>query len=98
MTAPAQPIEQHTGARVALWRPPFLRSLPLRLSVLVICFLWTLPTLGLLVTSFRDPAADHDSPAGGRRCSTRSKPTSGRCRTTRRSSRATAWATRSSTA
>jgi alpha-glucoside transport system permease protein len=32
-----------------------MRSLPLRLSVLVICFLWTLPTLGLLVTSFRDP-------------------------------------------
>jgi alpha-glucoside transport system permease protein len=32
-----------------------MRSLPLRLSVLVICFLWTLPTLGLLVTSVRDP-------------------------------------------
>jgi alpha-glucoside transport system permease protein len=40
---------------VAAWRPAFMRSLPLRLSVLVICFLWTLPTLGLLVTSFRDP-------------------------------------------
>ena len=32
-----------------------MRSLPLRLSVLAICFLWTLPTLGLLVTSVRDP-------------------------------------------
>ena len=30
--------------------------MPLRLSVLVICFLWTVPTLGLLVTSVRDPA------------------------------------------
>ena len=32
-----------------------LESLPLRLSVLIICFLWTLPTAGLLVTSFRNP-------------------------------------------
>ncbi len=54
MTAPAQPIAQ-AQARVAPWRPAFLRSLPLRLSVLAICFLWTLPTLGLLVTSVRDP-------------------------------------------
>ncbi len=30
--------------------------MPLRLSVLIICFLWTVPTLGLLVTSVRDPA------------------------------------------
>jgi alpha-glucoside transport system permease protein len=55
MTAPAQPIEARQ-ARVAPWRPAFLRSVPLRLSVLAICFLWTLPTLGLLVTSVRDPA------------------------------------------
>ena len=54
MTAPAQPIERPVGACSA-WRPAFIRSLPLRLSVLVICFLWTLPTLGLLVTSVRDP-------------------------------------------
>ena len=33
-----------------------MRSLPLRLTVFAICFLWTLPTLGLLVTSVRDPA------------------------------------------
>jgi len=52
MTAPAQAKEV---AGVAAWRPAFMRSLPLRLSVLVICFLWTLPTLGLLVTSVRDP-------------------------------------------
>ena len=54
MTAPAQPIER-PAVREAAWRPAFIRSLPLRLSVLAICFLWTLPTLGLLVTSVRDP-------------------------------------------
>jgi alpha-glucoside transport system permease protein len=54
MTAPAQPIEV-PRARTGAWRPAFIRSLPLRLSVLFICFLWTLPTLGLLVTSVRDP-------------------------------------------
>ena len=54
MTAPAQPIEQ--PAVRAGWRPAFIRSLPLRLTVLVICALWTIPTLGLLVTSVRDPA------------------------------------------
>jgi alpha-glucoside transport system permease protein len=55
VTAPAQPIERKQVARVAAWRPPLLRSLPLRLSVIAICFLWTLPTLGMLVTSIRDP-------------------------------------------
>ncbi len=54
MTAPAQPAARQT-ARVANWRPALLRSLPVRLTVLVICFLWTLPTLGLLVTSVRNP-------------------------------------------
>jgi alpha-glucoside transport system permease protein len=54
MTAPAQPIEQ-PKARVAAWRPAFIRSVPLRLSVFLICFLWSVPTLGLLVTSVRDP-------------------------------------------
>ena len=47
MTAPAQPIEQ-PNARVAVWRPAFIRSLPLRLSVLIICFFWTVPTLSLI--------------------------------------------------
>jgi alpha-glucoside transport system permease protein len=56
MTAHAQPVESKRVPRVATWRPPFVRSLPLRLSVFAICFLWTLPTLGLLVTSVRDPA------------------------------------------
>ncbi len=56
MTAPAQPIESHAVPRVAAWRPPFLRSLPLRLTVFAICAIWTLPTLGLLVTSVRNPA------------------------------------------
>ena len=54
MTAPAQPIQQ-PKARVAAWRPAFIRSVPLRLSVFLICFLWSVPTLGLLVTSVRDP-------------------------------------------
>ena len=54
MTAPAQPIEQST-AGVSAWRPAFIRSVPLRLSVFFICLLWTIPTLGLLVTSVRDP-------------------------------------------
>ena len=55
MTASAYPIESSRVARVAAWRPPFLRSLPLRLSVFAICALWTMPTLGLLVTSVRNP-------------------------------------------
>jgi alpha-glucoside transport system permease protein len=44
-----------TKARSRFWRAPILESLPLRLSVLIICFLWTIPTAGLLVTSFRNP-------------------------------------------
>ncbi|HEX7431153.1 MAG TPA: carbohydrate ABC transporter permease [Candidatus Limnocylindrales bacterium] len=55
MTTPAQPIKPRQ-ARVAAWRPAFMRSVPLRLSVFAICFIWTLPTLGLLVTSVRNPA------------------------------------------
>ncbi len=54
MTAEAKPLQPQ--ARVVAWRPAFVRSLPLRLTVFFICFLWTLPTLGLLVTSVRDPA------------------------------------------
>ncbi len=55
MTAPAPTIETTRVAPVAAWRPPFVRSLPLRLAVFAICFLWTVPTLGLLITSLRDP-------------------------------------------
>jgi alpha-glucoside transport system permease protein len=60
MTAEARPIARDTP-RISAWRPPLLRSLPVRLSVLVICFLWTIPTLGLLVTSVRNPDLISDS-------------------------------------
>jgi alpha-glucoside transport system permease protein len=54
MTATAKPVARsRSGSR--FWRAPMLQSLPLRLSVIVICLLWTLPTAGLLVTSFRNP-------------------------------------------
>jgi alpha-glucoside transport system permease protein len=54
MAAPATVVPA-TKARSRFWRAPMLESLPLRLSVLIICFLWTIPTAGLLVTSFRNP-------------------------------------------
>jgi alpha-glucoside transport system permease protein len=60
MTASAQPAARN-AAPVVPWRPRLLRSLPLRLTVLVICLLWTIPTLGLLVTSVRNPALITDS-------------------------------------
>src|SRR5262245_63116384 len=44
-----------SGSKGRFWRAPLLNSLPLRLSVLIICFLWTLPTAGLFVSSFRNP-------------------------------------------
>ena len=54
MTATAEPVVR-SAVKSRFWRAPLLESLPLRISVLVICFLWTLPTAGLLVTSFRNP-------------------------------------------
>ena len=54
MTAPARTSEQ--GRTVTGWRPAFTQSAPLRIAVVVICALWSIPTLGLLVTSFRNPA------------------------------------------
>jgi alpha-glucoside transport system permease protein len=54
MTATTQTTAR-SSSKSRFWRAPMLESLPLRLSVLVICFLWTLPTAGLLVTSFRNP-------------------------------------------
>jgi alpha-glucoside transport system permease protein len=55
MSAPAQPIARASKGRTRFWRAPLLESVPLRVSVIVICFLWTLPTAGLLVSSFRNP-------------------------------------------
>ena len=54
MSAPARPAARRT-APVSAWRPALLRSLPVRISVFLICLLWTIPTLGLLVTSVRNP-------------------------------------------
>jgi alpha-glucoside transport system permease protein len=54
MTAPARPVERVRS--VAAWRPAFIRSAPLRIAVVGICLLWSIPTLGLLVTSVRNPA------------------------------------------
>jgi alpha-glucoside transport system permease protein len=53
MTAPAQTAER--PAVRSAWRPAFLKRAPVRIAVIVICVLWTLPTLGLFVTSFRNP-------------------------------------------
>ncbi len=53
MTAPAQSVER-PPARVA-WRPNFIRRAPVRIAVIAICLLWTVPTLGLFITSFRNP-------------------------------------------
>ena len=55
MAATAKPVAA-TASKARFWRAPLLESLPLRISVLVICFLWTVPTAGLLVTSVRNPA------------------------------------------
>jgi alpha-glucoside transport system permease protein len=60
MTATAQPLSKAVGA-VRPWRPGFMRSAPLRIAVIVICFLWTLPTIGLLVTSVRNPSLINSS-------------------------------------
>ena len=49
MTAPAESIAPVSKGRTRFWRAPMLQSLPLRISVIVICLLWTLPTAGLFV-------------------------------------------------
>jgi alpha-glucoside transport system permease protein len=56
MTATAQPVAKEVG-RVKAWRPPLLQNMWVRIAVVVICLLWTIPTLGLLVTSVRNPLA-----------------------------------------
>jgi alpha-glucoside transport system permease protein len=55
MAESAQPIRRAPEGRTRFWRAPMLQSLPLRISVVVICFLWTVPTAGLLVSSVRNP-------------------------------------------
>jgi alpha-glucoside transport system permease protein len=54
MTASTAPV-QGSRQRYSFWRAPALESLPLRLSVVIICLLWTIPTAGLLVSSVRNP-------------------------------------------
>ena len=55
MTAEAQPVAKEVG-RVKAWRPSFMQHTPLRIAVVAICLVWTIPTIGLLVTSVRNPA------------------------------------------
>jgi len=55
VTAPAQTVEAKAPARIEAYRPSFIKKAPLRIAVIAICVLWTLPTLGLFVTSFRNP-------------------------------------------
>jgi alpha-glucoside transport system permease protein len=54
MTAPAQTAARPRAVRA--WRPGFMRRAPLRIAVVAICVLWSIPTIGLLVTSVRNPA------------------------------------------
>jgi alpha-glucoside transport system permease protein len=54
VAVPEQPIAR-TADRTRFWRAPLFQSLPLRISVVVICLLWTIPTAGLLVSSVRNP-------------------------------------------
>jgi alpha-glucoside transport system permease protein len=46
-----------TGVRgaPANWRSVFVRRWPLYLAVVAICLVWSVPTIGLLVSSVRDP-------------------------------------------
>jgi len=55
MTAIAKPVSR--GTRLRGWRPLLMRSLPFRIAIVLLCVLWSLPTFGLLVSSFR-PARD----------------------------------------
>ena len=69
-----------------------------RITILVVVLIWLIPTLGVLVTSFRPEAARQHAPAGGRCSATRSRTGSGRSRTTGRRSTPAASRTPSSTA
>ena len=37
------------------WLANFMQKAPVRTAVILICFLWTLPTMGILISSFRHP-------------------------------------------
>jgi alpha-glucoside transport system permease protein len=53
MTAPSS-TAGGTGA-VSNWQNVFVRRLPVRISVIAVCLIWSLPTLGLLISSIRPP-------------------------------------------
>jgi alpha-glucoside transport system permease protein len=53
MTAPARTVARR--GPIAAWRPALLRKAPVRIAVVAICALWSIPTIGLLVTSVRNP-------------------------------------------
>jgi alpha-glucoside transport system permease protein len=55
MTAITRPAAAGRTGAVANWQSVFVRRLPLRLAVVGLCLLWSLPTLGLLISSFRPP-------------------------------------------
>jgi alpha-glucoside transport system permease protein len=52
MTALAKPMSRAT--RIARWRPLLMQSMAFRIAIVMLCVLWSLPTFGLLVSSFRD--------------------------------------------
>ncbi len=52
----AQTSSNGSGPGPSPWRSVFVRRAPLRFAVIAICFVWFLPTLGLLVSSVRNPA------------------------------------------
>ena len=44
-----------TGPGPSPWRSAFVRRAPLRFAVIAICLVWSLPTVGLLISSVRHP-------------------------------------------
>jgi alpha-glucoside transport system permease protein len=55
MTQHAETTSQKSDIR------KFLSGLPVRITVLVICFIWSLPTVGLFISSFREEEAINES-------------------------------------